>query len=171
MTDGKLNNAAQLHQRVFRYALNLTRSVHIAEELAQECFVRYQQRPISESDSAAIIGYLFRITRNLWIDRLRAKRLPSDSDTQAESLIDHTKEAPWKKLELDEELLHAMEQMMQLPDRQREILYLKTIEDLSISEIAETLSLERGNVKAQLSLARKRLRESLTFLAESQDAP
>jgi RNA polymerase sigma factor (sigma-70 family) len=57
-----------------------------------------------------------------------------------------------------ERVLAALES---LPPRQKQVLHLAMIEELSISEIAEVLSSNRDAVKANLSLARKQMRELL----------
>jgi RNA polymerase sigma factor (sigma-70 family) len=63
-----------------------------------------------------------------------------------------------------EELGRALEAMNALPPRQREVLYLSACEGLATREIAEVLGITADAVKANLSLARKKLREQLQDL-------
>jgi RNA polymerase sigma-70 factor (ECF subfamily) len=56
--------------------------------------------------------------------------------------------------------------MTQLSPHLREILELKTVQDLSYEEIAKTLNLSLGTVKSRISRAREQLR-SRTLLATS----
>jgi len=60
-----------------------------------------------------------------------------------------------------EELARAIEVLNALPPRQKEVLYLSACEGLASAEIAEVLDITREAVKANLSLARKRLRQQL----------
>ena len=55
----------------------------------------------------------------------------------------------------------ALDSLLTLPDRQREIAVLYYLDDLSVAEIGETLDIAEGTVRFHLSQARARLREQL----------
>ena len=55
----------------------------------------------------------------------------------------------------------ALEAMAELPPRQREVLYLGACEGMPTAEIGEVLGVSADAVKANLSLARKRMRVRL----------
>ena len=60
-------------------------------------------------------------------------------------------------------IMHEFEQALAalnaLPPRQREVLYLNACEELTATEIAAILEITIDSVKANLSLARQRMRE------------
>ena len=58
----------------------------------------------------------------------------------------------------------ALAAMDELPPRQRQVLYLVTCEQLTQDEVAEVLGIGESAVKANLSLARKEMRERLKDL-------
>lgn len=60
--------------------------------------------------------------------------------------------------------------MDQLPPRQRQVLHLHAIEELSLAEIAEVLDIGSEAVKASLSLARKRIRRKLSDVCRDRFA-
>jgi RNA polymerase sigma-70 factor (ECF subfamily) len=72
---------------------------------------------------------------------------------------------PEQVLAGQEELQRALEAMAELPPRQREVLYLSACEEMSTAEIGEVLGIRADAVKANLSLARKRMRELLDAAA------
>jgi RNA polymerase sigma-70 factor (ECF subfamily) len=152
--------------RVYRFALRLSNDPHAAEDLAQETFLRAWRHRGRLRDERAARVWLFRITANLWRDQLRRTRSPV---ARARSLEAHGKlevtdtsvlPALHQVLE-EEELTRALKAMNDLPARQRQVLYLSACEGLAPAEIAAVLNITANAVKANLSLARKSMRQLL----------
>jgi len=147
--------------RVYRYALRLCDDPHAAEDLTQETFLRAWRHRAGLREPRAAGIWLLRITANLWRDRLRrgrslvAQAVPLKDDKPGRTL------PPERVAAGREELQRALDAMAQLPPRQREVLYLSACEGLSTVEIATILGIRADAVKANLSLARKKLREQL----------
>lgn len=159
MSDG----IADYVSRVYRFALRLTGDPHRAEDLTQETFLRAWRKRSSLRDPRATRTWLFRIAVNLWRDGLRNRR---DGDTEwLETEIPCTNLAPEQPLESREELRRVLDMLDNLPPRQREVLHLVAVEELSLAEVAEVLQINPGTAKVHLSLARKQMREK--FQAES----
>jgi RNA polymerase sigma-70 factor (ECF subfamily) len=152
--------------RVYRFALRLSNDPHVAEDLAQETFLRAWRNRECLRDERAARVWLFRITANLWRDQLRRNRSPV---ARANTLRFHCQVdaidrsfVPVERLLVGrEELQRALEMLNDLPARQKEVLYLNACEGMSSREIAGVLGITREAVKASLSLARKRMRELL----------
>ncbi len=147
--------------RVYRFALRLCDDPHAAEDLTQETLLRAWRHRARLREARAGRVWLFRITANLWRDRLRRGRCRVD---QAGPLADDQPSrspAPEQVASEREELRRVLEALGELPPRQREVLYLSACEDLSTVEISEVLGIRADAVKASLWLARKNLRERL----------
>lgn len=147
--------------RVFRFALRLCDNPHAADDLTQETFLRAWRHRSRLRDDRAGGVWLFRITANLWRDQVRRARSPV---ARASPLMDEKPGSvhPPERLASGREELHrAMEVLANLPSRQREVLYLNACEGLSAKEISEVLGVSADAVKANLSLARKKMRERL----------
>lgn len=152
--------------RVYRFALRLTGDRHQAEDLTQETLLRaWRSRGrLRDPDRARL--WLFRIAANLWRDQVRRnKRAPKRQHCSLEGR-QGTKAAPDRKLTDQEDLERILETMDSLPSRQREVLYLRACEELSLAEIAGILNISVEAVKASLSLARKRMRRQLKDVCE-----
>lgn len=150
--------------RVYRFALRLCDDPHTAEDLTQETILRAWRHRERLREPRASGAWLLRITVNLWRDRLRRGR---SRVAQAGPLEDRpgTMRTPEQVLAGQEELQRALEAMAELPPRQREVLYLSACEEMSTAEIGEVLGIRADAVKANLSLARKRMRELLDAAA------
>lgn len=151
----------QRRARLFRFAVSLCVNREVAEDLTQEAWLRWMQHTNQFGSIRNVEAWLFRVIRNLWIDRCRR-----ESVRASDGAIDIDALAGWNTMPSElmsrrEELAESLRAMMELPERQREVLYLHAVEQMSIDEISQTLETSRTNVKASLSLARKRMRERL----------
>ena len=144
----------------FRFSMRLTGNRTDAEDLAQEGFVRAFRGLSDYRGESAFRSWLFTILANCHRDAIRARlrragrtaRLAREDSTPAEGIeaIDAA------------ELRDAVDRRVEaLPDRQRQVLTLHLGGNLDYSQIAEALGISRDDVKVNLSLARKRLREDL----------
>jgi RNA polymerase sigma-70 factor (sigma-E family) len=139
------------YESLLRLCVLLTGHRQVAEDLAQDAFVRVLDR-MANLQIDELYPYLRRTAINLWKNRLRRFALeqhsrPSWQRNQAESIssVDERDEA-WRLL-------------MRLPSRQRACLVLRYYEDLPHRSIAEILGCSVGTVKSQISRALDSLRK------------
>jgi len=138
-----------------RYARALMRERAAADDLVQDCLERaisrwHQRRPTDDARA-----WVFTILHNLAMTRLRrAAQRPVHiglDDTDAASLASA---APQEQGLRHRDLLNALGQ---LPDEQRTVLLLVTVEELSYADAARVLDVPIGTVMSRLSRARERL--------------
>lgn len=136
---------------VYRFALRLTGDIHLAEDLTQDALLRAwkARRRMPRGGHGEIRPWLFRITRNLWIDesRRRSVRRRAHAPKQRQS-------EPGDELASRD----ALALLDQLPPRQREVLYLSACEGLTPAQIGRVLEISPGAAKASASVAREKLR-------------
>lgn len=131
------------------------------DDLAQEAFLRF----LRYSDDVLVEHpqtYLFRIAANVaneWRERARNSR-PHD-DVWLNDLQIEAGEEPENAVALTLVHEHVRAAVQQLPQRQREVLLLHVIDDLTYVQIAGRLGLTRRMVKRDLALAYSRLRWDL----------
>ena len=94
--------------------------------------------------------------KNLCIDRIR-RRLPAAS--LEEGMV--IKGPPDEGLELREEVGAVQKAIGQLPESQRKLLSMRVIQGLSYEEISGQTGLSGLNIRVQVSLARKKLKQLL----------
>jgi len=139
---------AELFRAQFRAMTHLARLVGAddPENVAQEAFVRLESRRRTLRDPNAAIGYLRTSVINLSRSRLRhlavvrSARLPVDNGESSE----------WHALVRDEQS-RVRAALLTLPRRQREVIVLRYWLDMSEAEIAHTLGIGKGSVKAYAS--------------------
>jgi RNA polymerase sigma-70 factor, ECF subfamily len=153
---------------IYRFALRLTGCSDRAEDLTQETLLKAWRKHGQLRDGASARVWLFRIAVNLWRDQLRQNKHRPVLESGLDALID-PRLGPEDKLVQREEILQVLKAIEQLPARQREVLHLSAVEDLSISEIAEVLSISPNSVRVNLSEARKKMRD--TFPLDQPSIP
>lgn len=125
-----------------------------AEEFAQEAFITALEKWDDIRCFDSPIAWVARTAVNKWLQDCRTTKRRSD-------LI--SKVAPAKTVEAIDDLavverrLDIQGHLRCLPDRQREVIVLHYIVDLSVSSIALTLGVSVGTVKSQLHDARSTL--------------
>lgn len=148
--------------------LRMVRNRAIAEELAQEVFVKAYSRLEMYDQGRKFSSWLFKIAHNATIDHLRRRHVPTvpleTPDEQSEllgTLADETGVGPEGDT-LRHELAQALElAVAELRPEYREVVVLRFHQGCSYREIAEITGLPLGTVKTHLHRSRKRLAELL----------
>lgn len=135
----------------------------LAEDLAQEGFLRVFQRLKTYDPERKFSSWFFQVLRNVTIDHLRVNRVATaslDELTEAgfqPSGADGTSASP-ERLAEQESLARAMAgALAQIRPEYREVVVLRYQEGLTHPEIADILGLPSGTVKTYLHRARKEL--------------
>lgn len=151
----------QHRQSVYRYALNLARDIEVAEDLTQECMLAALKHVDSLREVKSIQSWLIRVTRNRWVDLCRKQTPPLMSSQDVDQLVNSLAVDPAQSASQREEVATVMAEMLSLPTRQREVMYLHVVEQLSAKQIAETLEISKQSVKSNLCAARQALRNKI----------
>lgn len=141
-----------------RYAHSLTGREDLAEDLAQRVMLRLLERRPDKLDH---LGYAYTAMTRLWIGeqrklRRRAARLLAQAGELASSARPTA-----DRLERAEQVGLAQRRIAALSPMQRAALVLRVVEGLEYAAIAEHLGCSVGAVRANLHLARKKLREAM----------
>ena len=168
---------------VFALVLRMVGDREVAEELAQDTFVRALNRLDSYRTELKFSSWLFRIANNAAIDHLR-RRAPEtislDGDRGAESIESAAEGAiqvadagpsPLDALEASELGETIAAAIAQLRPAYRACVQLRFIEDQSYEEIAVALDLPIGTVKTHLHRAKLELQALLRGLRPDGPAP
>ncbi len=151
---------------VFSICLRMVRNREMAADLSQDAFIKVFSMLDRYNPQYAFSSWLFKITSNLCIDHLRRRRiatLPMDDPISGEKgEIQRQYEAPdpdpHESYVRQEKMDMLEEAVGKLSEHYRIILILRHQENLSYEEIAGTLDIPLGTVKARIHRAREALR-------------
>jgi RNA polymerase sigma-70 factor (ECF subfamily) len=149
--------------RLRRFAFALSRNPADADDLVQSAAERAMRSAGQWQAGTRFDSWMFRITRNLWIDTVRARgRHQARFAAEEEGASVGFDPRPGTEAAID--LGRAMAALGRLPDEQREVVALILIDGLGYRETAEALGLPIGTVSSRLVRGRKAL---LALLGET----
>jgi len=136
---------------------------NLAEDAAQEAFIRAWQHLPSYRPRSPFRNWVYRIATNVALDALRRERETVDIESLP---LATSNERPQSTVEREERGERVRQAVLALPPASRAVLVLREYEGLSYREIADTLNIPMGTVMSRLNYARNRLRESLAPYVE-----
>lgn len=139
------------------------------EDLTQEAFIKAFASLRSFNDEFAFSTWLYKIATNNSIDHIRKKKLQMYSIDKPVEAPDseYTFELPDDTYEADREIIAdqrarmLQEAIAALPEKYRRVIQLRHVEERTYEEIARSLKLPIGTVKAHIFRARELLYKSL----------
>jgi RNA polymerase sigma factor (sigma-70 family) len=140
-----------------RYATALLRSRDEADDLVHDCLVRALDKLHTRREDADVRAWLFTIMHHHFISQMRRRRSRPTPEPLDESHDDAVGLRP-----AQEDALHwrdLQRGLALLPEEQRSVILLVSVEDLSYAEAAEVLGVPVGTVMSRLARGRDRLRQ------------
>lgn len=145
-----LERCESLRPELYRYCRYLTRSPWEADDLVQETLMRsFVTLGCLHQEVRDPRAWMLRVASNLWLNRVRDAREVPEASPEREVA------APATDVRDAREAAGSL--LTRLPPRERAALVLKDVFDLSLEEIATTLSTTVGAVKAALHRGRGKL--------------
>ena len=145
---------------VFHFLLAISNDKDVAEELTQETFLRAMDS-IERYDYICKIGvWLCQIAKHIYLQYLakRRKEMPS-GDIPLEWMPGENTGGKGIEDQLIKkyELLDVLKDMQNLPEQMREVIYLRTMADLSFKEIGEILGKSENWARVTFYRGKERL--------------
>jgi RNA polymerase sigma-70 factor (ECF subfamily) len=163
--------AGKYHRPIIHFLFRMVRNQAIAEELAQEVFLRVYRCRASYRAEAKFSTWLYRIATNLAVNHARDYRrhgamqnMSLDApDEVTGATLDLSDEEPSAEQRLlrEERMKAIRKHVMALPERQRMAVVMHKYQDMDYREIGEVLNLSESAVKSLLFRAYQALRETL----------
>ena len=158
---------------LFSYLGKMALPQAIAEEIAQETFIRaWQAKETFDSEKASISTWLFTIARRLALNELdRASRrfeisgqssIASDNYPTAYEHVDDQQLNPQESLQRSELKQALWQALKTLEPHDRSLLALAYLKDLEFAAIAEIEGIPVGTVKSRLHRIRQQLKSTLS---------
>lgn len=147
------------------YAYSVLGDFDLAEDAAQEAFIRVYRHLPSMEKPAAFPAWFRKVVRSCCYRMTRGKQVSTVPlyDVQSYAASHPDPSAIAQRRELQDKVLQAI---LALPDEQREVTTLFYINGYSMSEVGEFLDMPVPKVKNRLYSARNQLRERMSEMVE-----
>ena len=154
------------HRMLYRVAFSLTGNVLDAEDLLQDTFMRMWQKREQLTSALVNEAYLIIMMRNLYMDRARVKTL--DTSIPMESVnLPSDQNRPDDKAERQNEAFLMKELIEHLPQKEKDIIRMYLLEELSYEEMEACTGMKQGNLRQIVLRTRNKLKEQFTKIAQS----
>jgi len=157
---------------VIRFLDRMVQSQAVAEELAQEVFLRVYKSRGTYEPAAKFTTWLFRIATHLGLNWIRDGRNEKGQESLDETTAEGTiKQVPDRVRTVEQELVYqaklreVRQAIESLPAKQRAAVLMHKYEEMEYSEIANVLRCSESAVKSLLFRAYEHLRSRLAHLA------
>ena len=155
---------------LYRSIRAMTRDEDLSWDIQQDAYLHAYQKLNTLDSNEAFFPWLRRIAVNATVSRMRQRRALTFTELAGED--DGTPELPdlnpanQPELSLDRKETSRLVQeiLSKLPEEQQLIVGMRYYDELSVKEIANTLSISEGAVKAQLFHGRKKVESAVRAL-------
>lgn len=150
-------------RKIYNFAYRLTGNPDDAHDLAQEVLLRVH-RGLSNYQPGSFEGWLWRITRNAFLDDVRRQKrrptapLPDEVDRWSRASTESA-DTEYARISLGDDIQKAL---LELPIDFREAVVLCDVVGLSYEEISRAVAVPIGTVRSRIHRGRKILKELLT---------
>jgi RNA polymerase sigma-70 factor (ECF subfamily) len=161
----------RFQRRVFGVALRIVGDARLAEDVAQETFLRAWQRASAfDPRRGTVVSWLLAIARNLAIDTVRLRRIVIVDPEELVARRDPgTERGPADLALLSTETERLRAAITQLPVEQSRALVLAAFFGRTAQEIADAEEIPLGTAKTRIRTAMIRLRAAMVDDPESTE--
>lgn len=150
------------YPQVYRTAIAITHDSTVAEDIAQDCFLKLHHYANRIDTALPLSPWLYRVTVNLaytWISRRKKRRVSLEA--LVDQLMTPSRHSPDQMAEHAEVQEQVRQAVSELQFNQRVVVVLHYLSGLSLDEISVVLDCPVGTVKSRLYYARENLRRKL----------
>ncbi|MCX6993854.1 MAG: sigma-70 family RNA polymerase sigma factor [Kiritimatiellaeota bacterium] len=147
-----------LGQRLYHYVLGLLGSEPEVQDVIQELFIRLAKKRRNLLKVENMVGYLFAMARNLTRDTL------SNRPQQTENIEDYLNVlvSDTKQPDQQEGGAEVLQALLALPFKQREVVNMKYLEDMTFEEIARAQNISLNTAASRYRYAMAKLHRKLS---------
>jgi len=156
------------YERIYGYLNRFLKDSDMAEDLLQETFLRVWKKRGEFRNIASFSTWIYTIAGNLarseWRRRKRWRMLrlgPSDNEDEPDYELADERAMPDRVVESRLAASELLDEVAKLPERYRQVVILRDIQEMSYEEIAGIVQVPVGTVKSRLNRGRLILQEKL----------
>lgn len=154
---------------IFKMIYQMIKNKEETEDIVQETFIKAFNSLDSYNSKYAFSTWLYKIAYNHCIDKLRKKKLKTQSldkpielkEGSVKFQIKDERYNPEKSVILDEKKNNINLTISSLPEKYKKVIIYRHHKDKSYEEISQELKIPLGTVKARIFRARELLKKKL----------
>lgn len=147
--------------RIHRWALAVTADPDEADDVTQTVLLKLHGSLGSFAGRSAFATWLYRVTRNAALDRMRRRRKTVPLEEAPPEAVAGTAGDPAGEVDAGRLAGRIRRYLGELSPRQREVFDLADLQGFAVAEIAETLEVEPVTVRVHLMRARRAIRSAM----------
>lgn len=149
-------------RRLFGLALGIVGDPGMAEDVAQEAFIRIlRHAAVYDARRGSVATWTLTITRNLAIDAVRVRRpLPTAPEDRAFLELVSSDRSPDDAAAMSESVAQARTALAALPVDQRRAIVLAVMYGRTVAEVATLEAIPLGTAKSRIRLGLAKLRQA-----------
>lgn len=145
--------------RLIGYAARYIGSADLAKDICQEVFIKLISKPPKSLICDSLGPWLFRVTRNLAIDKRRRRKFEI-SEEEIYSPEAQSETNPMRTLARKDDVARVKELVNELSPELRDVVELRITGEVSFKQIAKILDIPQGTALWRMHRAVQLLRES-----------
>lgn len=152
------------HNEILGFTITKVNDRNMALDIVQDVFLRFWEQVKKGEEIQNHRGFLYRVTRNRIIDHYRSKRMLVDLEEIEDNELSTDDDADSVLSTIDSSLsgVKVNELLDTLHYSQKEILILRFVDELSVSDIAKLLETTPNTVSIRVYRALKELKKRIT---------
>ncbi len=159
----------QMHERLLSFINRHVATIHDAEDILQEVFVRIHSNLGSLKDTQSVTAWVYQVARNAITDYHRKRATVAGAVRKLTANVDDEVRAPHQggatkeqAVEAIAELTTCMEPLVrELPEAYRRVIALTELNQVTQKDAAQELGLSVSGVKSRVQRGRTKLKELL----------
>ena len=148
-----------LADRFYKVAWYLLEDETDAEDAVQELYLKLWSARKTLGGVQNPAAYGISMLKNICIDRIRKRQIRKAEPLEKAPPLEDA--PPERRAEMKDTLRHLLDEMERLPQKQRDVLRMRTIDELEYEEISEKTGLSQVHIRVLITTARKTLKQKL----------
>ena len=144
--------------KLLRFAFQFLKDDEEAKDVVQDVFLKLWQKRDELGKVENVEAFAMRMVRNRCLDMIRSNHSGEEDKLR---YLNEKKSDPDREMDLSETTLLVRKVIGQLPELQRQVMWLRDIEQMEFEEIAGITEMGINALRVNLSRARKKVREEL----------